>query len=696
MAHAIDSSPGDALHDLRLFEALWETTTHAVLVIDTCSIIRHANPGTLGMLGYSPDCLQGRSLEALMPSRIAEVHGRGFAAYLEGGARSLNWRSTEMAALHRNGHEVPVEITFSEIQRGNERLFVGFLRDITERKRAQAALLEEKERARAALHSIADGVVTTDLSGRITFVNAVAEHLTGWTHAESLGRDWSEIVSLSDERGNIHRAPDQREMKHRPDPITDSTMLVRRDGHALSIEGTVAPILDSDKQIAGTVMAFRNVTVARKLTAELAHQASHDSLTGLVNRKAFERRVLAAVATAIDQGHVHSLLYLDLDQFKVVNDTSGHIAGDELLRQLAGLLQHQLREHDTLARLGGDEFGVLLENCAPDDALRVAEKLRAAVADFSFAWQDRTFNVGVSVGLVNFHDGAMTLIDILSRADEACYVAKSLGRNRIHAHRPDDQALAVHHSELEWIAEVTAALEQHRLFLCSQPIVAVDEPGRVTGHVEVLLRMMAPSGAVVPPMAFIPAAERYELMPTLDRWVLRAVCDHIFNHPESGTVYAINLSVAALTDDDFADFVRDTLSIHAVAPSMICFEIAETVAIANLGDARRLITRLRELGCSFALDDFGSGLSSFGYLKHLPVVFLKIDGTLVRDIVDDPIDYAVVEAINRIAHLMGLRTIAEFVENDEILEKLRVIGVDFAQGHGVARPQTLERAPKPR
>jgi diguanylate cyclase (GGDEF)-like protein/PAS domain S-box-containing protein len=677
----------------RLYRTLWETTTDAILILDTENIIQYANPRTLQVLGYPPEQLIGENLTLVQPARFHDAHKRGFQRYLKSGAKMLDWRATEAVGLRPDGTEVPVEIAFSEMELDARRLFVGFFRDITERKKAEAVLFEEKERAQTTLKSIGDGVITTDIAGKILFLNFMAENLTGWRNEEAIGRELREVLNVKDEEsGQPVSDPVQKVVRlAEPTIIVGRGVLIRRDGKEFSIEDSVAQILDRNRKVVGTVIAFRDVSLARKMAAKISYQASHDPLTGLINRIEFNRRLRMALKSASTQGRNHSLLYLDLDQFKVVNDTCGHIAGDELLKQLSGVLQLNLDGSDTLARLGGDEFGILLENCPPDRAFDIAEKLRKAVVDFPFAWQDKLFKIGVSIGQVNFCDGSLTQTEILSTGDAACYVAKDRGRNRVHTYQPDDQALALRYSEMEWIGQINKALKENRLCLYAQPIVDLQHTSESAMHIEVLLRMRDPNGRIIPPMAFIPAAERYNLMPTIDRWVIRTVFSYIAglrraNHGQHFSSYAINLSGASLGDEDFPDFVREAFAETAIPASLICFEITETVAIGNLSNATKLMNEFKELGCSFALDDFGSGMSSFAYLKHLPVDFLKIDGSFIRDIVNDQINHAMVESINHIGHLMGLRTIAEFVENDLIVEKLRNIGVDFAQGYGLGKP----------
>lgn len=436
---------------------------------------------------------------------------------------------------------------------------------------------------------------------------------------------------------------------------------------------------------------------AQKLYKEkerVSYHASHDALTGLANRRELELRLSNALTMARQHGSEHALLYMDLDQFKIVNDTCGHIAGDELLRQLSIILEHSIRKGDTLARIGGDEFGVLLENCDRHQALEISIKLRESVQEFRFRWNSNVFNVGMSIGVVMIDKDSESLTQLLSTADTACYTAKDMGRNRVHFYEPGDTELARRHGEMQWVARLHRALEEESFILYCQPIVPANPGGKSSSHLEVLVRMQDENGDMVPPGSFIAAAERYNLMNQIDRWVVSNVFATLLGHlrtaeQEEGARFAINLSGATLNDEGFLNFVDDQFRSFDIDPARICFEITETSAIANLSNARNFIYSLKEIGCKFSLDDFGSGLSSFAYLKALPVDYLKIDGQFVKDITRDPIDYAMVKSINEIGHVMGMHTIAEFVENQEVMMKLRAINVDFVQGYAIEAPFPL-------
>ena len=576
----------------------------------------------------------------------------------------------------------------------SEERLVGSLSDIQKRKQVEALMFEEKERAQVTLASIADAVVTVDTASRIEYMNPVAERLTGWPLGEARQRPVAEVFAAVDE---VTGAPI-------PDPVgralaegavieaDGNVVLLCRGAESIAIDYSVAPIRDRAARTVGAVLVVQDMSRERQYAARLSNLASHDALTGLLNRREFEQRLRAIVEHRDSEQGQHAVLYLDLDQFKVVNDTSGHAAGDELLRQIGALLRPRLREGDVLARLGGDEFGVLLPHCPPAPALRIAEALRRAIIDFRFAWKNRSFTIGVSIGLVNLADGPHTLASVLSAADAACYLAKDKGRNRVQVYRPEDSEVAHRRGEMEWVNRLHRALAEDRLCLYSQPMRAMHVTGAEASHHELLVRLIDEHDELIAPIAFIPAAERYHLMPSIDRWVIRTVFRLLADRRAAGDAaavagtYAINLSGASIGDDQFLDYVRESFTRFGIPHRSICFEITETTAVTSLSKAADFIGALREPGCRFALDDFGVGVSSFTYLKQLPVDYLKIDGSFVRNMLHDPVDAAMVEAIHRIGRVMGKQTIAESVESAATLEALRSVGVDFAQGNAIAPP----------
>jgi diguanylate cyclase (GGDEF)-like protein len=427
-------------------------------------------------------------------------------------------------------------------------------------------------------------------------------------------------------------------------------------------------------------------------TARLSWQATHDALTGLVNRAEFESRVMRALQSARQYERIHVLMFMDLDQFKIVNDSCGHAAGDALLRQITKVLHQHLRDRDTLARIGGDEFGVLLENCPMDMAIRVADALKKSVQEFRFLWQERVFKLGISIGVVSIDKDSVDVSHLLGAADAACYEAKDGGRNRIHIYQMQDEELREKRNEVLWVSRLSEALDNNRLHLYYQRIEPLQPGEGSQRHVEVLLRYEDDQGEHLLPHHFMPAAERYQLMPTLDRWVVENtlnLCQSFLTQDPGELIMAINLSGASLSNDEFLSFLQNKIAGLGKAARSICFEITETAAISNLGRVMAVISKLRQLGCKFALDDFGSGLSSLNYLKKLSVDYLKIDGAFVKEMASDPLDAAMVESIHTISSKMGLKTIAEFVENPATLQRLRDLGVDYAQGNWIHRPTPL-------
>jgi diguanylate cyclase (GGDEF)-like protein/PAS domain S-box-containing protein len=576
----------------------------------------------------------------------------------------------------------------------SEERFVGSLSDIRKRRQAEALLFEEKERAQVTLASIADAVVTVDTAGRIEFMNPVAERLTGWPLAEAHQRPVAEVFAVVDEATGAPIADPVARALSEASAIEaeGNVVLLCRGAESIAIDYSVAPIRDRTARTVGAVLVVQDMSRERQYAARLSNLASHDPLTGLLNRREFEQRVRATVEHREAEEGQHAVLYLDLDQFKVVNDTSGHAAGDELLRQVGALLRPRLREGDVLARLGGDEFGVLLPHCPPSPALRIAEALRKAIVDFRFAWKNRSFTIGVSIGLVNLAEGPHTLASVLSAADAACYLAKDKGRNRVQVYRPEDDEVALRRGEMEWVNRLHRALAEDRLCLYAQPMHAMHSTGTEVLHQELLVRLIDESDELIQPITFIPAAERYHLMPSIDRWVIRTAFRLLADRRAAGDAsalsgtYAINLSGASIGDDQFLDYVRESFARFRIPHRAICFEITETTAVTSLSKAAEFIGAMREPGCRFALDDFGVGVSSFTYLKQLPVDYIKIDGSFVRNMLHDPVDAAMVEAIHRIGRVMGKQTIAESVETAATLEALRSVGVDFAQGNAIAPP----------
>jgi diguanylate cyclase (GGDEF)-like protein/PAS domain S-box-containing protein len=468
---------------------------------------------------------------------------------------------------------------------------------------------------------------------------------------------------------------------------------ITQTGKVLYVREIGEPEIDEQGTIIRTFGTLQDITDSKLVEERLSYQASHDELTGLINRREFEKRAERLLSTINQDKSEHALCFMDLDQFKIVNDTCGHTAGDELLRQISSMLTNTVRYRDTLARLGGDEFGVLMEHCSLDDAHRVASSLQKTVQDFKFTWQKHDFKIGVSIGLVPVTSDTSNLTELMKQADAACYMAKDQGRNRIHVYHPEDTDLAKRHGEMQWVERINQALEDDLFCLYAQPIVSINGNGDTGTHYELLIRMKDENGDIIPPDEFLPAAERYNLITKIDCWVIEHAIDLLANDPvflKNISFCSINLSGQSLTNPNMLKFIINQVIESEIQSEKICFEITETAAISNLNGATKFISTLKGLGCQFALDDFGSGLSSFAYLKNLPVDYLKIDGMFVKDIADDPIDYAMVKSINEIGQVMGMQTIAECVENDAIKGILKKIGVNYVQGNGIGKPQPFD------
>ena len=676
------------------FRALFDNVVDGVYQVTPAGEIVSMNPALVRMLGCEDAKELGRQNVADL--FVEPKERERLVAELKTYGRVRNF---EYRLRRRDGREI-VAVENSRVVRdaqGRELYYEGTVTDITQRKAAERALFNEKERAEVTLQSIGDAVVTTDECGNIDYLNPVAEQLTGWERRDAQGLPIGEIVRLSDEStGAEVENPVLRCLAEgRVVQLADNVVLTSRDGAAVAIQDSAAPIQDRNGVVVGAVMVFHDVSRERQLHRKLAYFASHDSLTGFINRREFEERLSAALrAVQKDPARRSAVLYMDLDQFKVINDTCGHAAGDLLLRQLAELLRARVPKNGVLARLGGDEFAVLLVDCSLADAGDIAESVRAATAAFRFMWQNGALQVGVSIGIVAVEAASDSVGSVMSSADVACYVAKDLGRNRIHVYEERD--VAERHQEMQWVARINRALEEDRFELFFQPIVPIAPDLDAWPHYELLLRLRDERGEIVMPSAFIPAAERYNLMPMLDRWVVGKTLETLAYRGEADRdpyMLSINLSGTTLNDARFLDYLLEKLTAAAIPPATLCFEITETAAIANLGKVVAFMRALKARGCRFSLDDFGTGLSSLTYLKNLPVDYVKIDGHFVRNVLRDPADECVVEAIVRIARAFNIQAIAERVESRDVMKRLGDLGVGFAQGFFVAVPQSIAELP---
>lgn len=562
-------------------------------------------------------------------------------------------------------------------------------------------LQEREQRYRAVVTQASEGIVLVE-GDRKKFIetNLAFQNLLGYSFQELQNMTLYDVI-ISD-RHIIDEAINN--IASTSDPLTGEWQFCCKDERKIDVEFSANVIAYEEEDALCIVVrdiSERKLAEAalRESEQRLSWQASHDPLTDLPNRRAFEQNLLEALSSAKNNEQKHTLCYLDLDHFKIVNDTCGHVAGDELLRQVSSLFQAGLRKTDALARLGGDEFGILLYHCPIERAVKIADKLREHIYQFTFSWNNRSFSIGVSIGLVTINADTEDLDSLLHAADAACYAAKNKGRNQVHIYQNNDRELAQRLGEMHWGSLIPRAIANNQFRLYYQKIMPVEQSSIRQEHYEVLLRFEDEIGNIVLPMAFIPSAERYNLMQQIDRWVIATLFAHLEQQyqtnwetcqVEPSALYAVNLSGASINDAQFFDFVQEKFASTSIPPKIICFEITETVAITNLAKAAEFIYQLKSLGCQFALDDFGSGMSSFAYLKTLPVDYVKIDGSFIKEIVDDKLALEMVEAISRIASVMGIETIAEFVENDEILKKVQFLGIDYAQGYAISQPRFLD------
>ena len=735
------------------YRGLLESIVEGVYQSDRDGRLRSVNPAFVSILGYG----SAEELYALPSVATLYWNPADRTEFIRRVESEGEIRNAEFLMRRRDGEQVVILENARAVRDAVDRItyYEGSIADITERKRAEQAVFAEKERAQVTLQSIGDAVISTDAEGRIEYINPVAESLTAWTLEEARGRPIGEVLSLVNE---ITREPIENPLLcvlggAEMGVPADHSVLITRSGHEVAIQESAAPICDRQGRVIGAVIVFHDVTKERRLKRALSYQASHDALTGLINRREFDNRLHAAVLSAQRGEGNYALLYIDLDQFKVVNDTCGHQAGDRLLRDVTGLLQARVRASDTIARLGGDEFGVLLEGCTVEQSTRIAEGVRQAIRDYRFIWGATTLSVGASVGVVQITAETESVANVMSAADIACYAAKDEGRNRVHLYESDGISHQ-RHREMHWVARVTRAVEENRLELYFQPIRPIaragearsaERPDTMSGlggrpafH-ELTVRLRDDDGRLVLPGEFIPAAERYNIMSVIDRWVVQRAIERLkewasqsvstrtldvsslrrapgqdgraggpaalegpWHGAESGAVpearqartglplLAVNLSGTSLNEQSFIDFVLQQVDDPTLAEAL-CFEITETAAVTNLSNASFVMRELKARGCKFALDDFGTGLSSFMYLKTLPVDYLKIDGQFISHVADDPVDRSMVEAIGKVGRALGIETVAECVESQAVLDELERLGIDYAQGYYLARPEPIER-----
>ncbi|MAC35708.1 MAG: diguanylate cyclase [Haliea sp.] len=662
-----------------------------VITFSELGIVTSANPGAEQIFGRPSQQLIGIPVADLLHEDCRNLYPNiareNLMTVIAAGRRE---GPNEIAGRCSSGAAVPIEVIATASPTGEGVQYSAVLRDISERKRMEAQLYQHSQLAQVTLEAITEAVITCDGQMRTVYLNPVASLLTGWSNKEAFEQPVENILKL---RSTGNEPVSLWSLRDRGEAAEAGQLeLTGRQGERAIVQCNLAPLKDTGGKSIGWLIALRDVTHSNELQARLTFQAVHDALTGLLNRREFERRLEQLMIAARTDLSEHLLCYLDLDQFKIVNDTCGHRAGDNLLRQLSRLIREHLRQSDTFARLGGDEFGILLANCPATRGLEIAEQIRTTVKDFRFFWDEQVFSVGVSIGMVPVNAESGSLDELLSTADAACYAAKDGGRNRVHFYASGDEELQHRKGQMHWASSIQQAIDEDRLRLFYQPIEPLASPSRAP-HFEILVRMLDDRQQTIPPTTFIPAAERYGLMPLIDQWVIRNTLAWLGDNLRVNNrqlCCSINLSGTSIGSQECLDLIKQLIEQHRIPAHYLCFEITETAAMSDLEAARRFIRELTSLGCQFALDDFGSGLSSFGYLRSLDVDYLKIDSIFVRDLCKSEVDQAIVASINNIAHIMGLKTVAEFVEDTGTLELLRQIGVDHVQGYLLGKPQPLE------
>jgi diguanylate cyclase (GGDEF)-like protein/PAS domain S-box-containing protein len=677
----------------RLFAELGERIHEAVLIHR--DVILYANRQFAALVGAERGELAGRRLADLVAPEYAELVNENIRRRLAGEPAAERY---EVEVLGRDAQVSRLEITSGPIEYdGGHALLVTGVEILPTQTVESLRLRSEGESGvhLLALNSLAEAVITTDASGKTTYLNPAAERLSALPAEQALGRTLEEIFSLVDETDRRLLSDPVRQALASGAPVSlgrRALAVARSNGNERSIELSASPVRNAAQELVGAVVLLHDVSELRGLARQMSYQATHDALTGLVNRREFERRLEEAIESGHRGDGQHVLCYLDLDRFKVVNDTSGHLAGDSMLREVAKLLRDAVRDSDTVARLGGDEFGMLLIGCPLKKARQIADDVCRSVSDYRFVWRDKIFNIGVSVGLVEISRESGRLEELLAAADSACYVAKKQGSGKVAVYSARDEALARHSGEIQWLQRLQIALKDNRFQLFSQPIVPAYGGDGGGPAMEVLVRLQDEEGEQLPPAEFLRAAERYRLMGLIDRWVVQTTLAALGRGAmpvAADRCVAINVSGQTLGDTQFLEFVVECLDSTGVVPAQVCFEISETAVVANLEHARRFVGVLHGMGCQFALDDFGSGVGSFSNLKSLPMDYLKIDGSFIRNLARDSVNQAMVAAMIKLARTLNFKVIAEQVEDSAALEAARRMGVDFVQGYAVGRPQPL-------
>jgi diguanylate cyclase (GGDEF)-like protein/PAS domain S-box-containing protein len=681
----------------QLFQRLVETVHDAVLVHR--NQILFANSRFLTLLGMNAADVIGRPLSDFVGPEYVELVDHNLRRRLSGEPAAERY---EVELVGSHGEVTRVELSSTVIDSAGEAALLLTALEMLPEASTSSVLAAGPPRAMATLDAMGESVITVDGEGKIDYVNVAAETLLNQRREQIIGKSFPDVASLVDES-------DRRSLG---DPVRMAltsggrvsmgrrAVLVPANGAAeRSVELSVSPLMSDSKETLGLVLVLHDTSELRGLARQMTYQASHDALTGLVNRREFERRLQEAMDSAQTGGAAHALCYLDLDRFKVVNDTCGHTAGDNMLREVASIIKEAVRDSDTVGRIGGDEFALLLVGCPLEKARQIADNVVHSVSDYRFVWKDKIFNIGVSIGLVEIGRGGGAIEDLMNSADSACYVAKKQGGVHVHVYSAREEATARHSGEIHWLQKLQGALRDDKFELYYQPIVHA-RSGAVRGPaIEVFVRLQGENGQPgAPPAEFFRAAERYRLMPEVDRWVVQTVLSALgrggMKLPEGRSV-AINIAGQTLGDSAFLEFVVDCFDHTGASPADICFEVTESSVVANLDHARRFIAVLHGMGCEFALDDFGSGLSSFSTLKTLPMDYLKIDGSFIRNLASDTVNRAMVAAMVELSRSLHFRVVAEQIEDQPSLDAAKGMGIDFLQGFIIGRPQPLSVTPNP-
>ncbi len=674
----------------RLFQDFARTLPEVVLIHDEKILL--ANEFAANLVGLEPAQLVGRDVADLVKPAYRALFRKTIGKHLAGETVP---RRIEMQLINGNQTGLWVEAQSSTIDFRGHPAILTIARDVSHRKSLEVSLSRSKRQAQYTLESVSEGIITTDNDGRIDYMNQAAEALIGANRDDAAGHRIGELFALVDDadRRPLGDAVERCLAMRRRVNMGRRAVMVTVDGeHEHSVELTASPVRGPSNSVSGAVVVFHDVSELRGLTRKMSYQATHDPLTGLVNRREFERRLDEAMDSAHAEESVHMLFYMDLDRFKAVNDSCGHLAGDNMLREIAALIKDQVRDSDFVGRLGGDEFGALLIGCPIDKARQIAIDICNAVADYRFVWKDKIFNIGISVGLVEISHASGTLQDVMSAADSACYMAKQQGRGQVHVYSARDEAIARERGDIQWLRQLQTALHEDRFELAVQPIIAMHGRAESGPAVEILIRLPDGRGRTTDSAEFLRPAERYQMMPQIDRWVINATLSAISGGEiklPANRSCAINLSGQTLGDEVILGFVVDALDRSGVSPTSICFEVTEAAILSNVQHAQRFIEVLHGIGCEFSLDDFGSGLGSFSSLKHLPIDYLKIDGTYTRNLQTDLVNQEMVSAMIKLARTMEFKIVAEQVEHQEDFDWLRDVGVDFVQGRFIEAPAML-------